>query len=359
VPAELQRIAREVWPFVAGVLLGLAIGGVWTLLQPDRYRAETHLMLSGPPATRLAPAVLTLANGSVVQENVKQTLRLSNPPDLSASLHQSILDVVAKAGSKERARQVDAEAAQVVTQLVTTRFGSQGLKASLLDPAHVTDQTSPTPGRNLLICGLFGLVAGGGFAYLRSRRFDPTAAGGGSMDPSLERRLKQRIDAVTKRERALARRAGELAKREGDLERRRGELEQHESRLKQRDAALEASDQQLAARAGELARSERELEARAEAPPQAPPPEPVAVPEPLAVPEPAATPVARIGSWNINDLQRAIDSATGATAEQAEEWTTYLFFLRQHAGSDGSLPPQFDGLVEDVFGSVGGPGTRE
>jgi hypothetical protein len=79
----------------------------------------------------------------------------------------------------------------------------------------------------------------------------------------------------------------------------------------------------------------------------------------VAVPEPAATPVARIGSWNINDLQRAIDSATGATAEQAEEWTTYLFFLRQHAGSDGSLPPQFDGLVEDVFGSVGGPGTRE
>ena len=104
--AELQRIAREVWPFVAGVLLGLAIGGVWTLLQPDRYRAETHLMLSGPPATRLAPAALTLANGSVVQENVKQTLRLSNPPDLSASLHQSILDIVAKTGSKERARQV-------------------------------------------------------------------------------------------------------------------------------------------------------------------------------------------------------------------------------------------------------------
>jgi len=38
--------------------------------------------------------------------------------------------------------------------------------------------------------------------------------------------------------------------------------------------------------------------------------------------------------------------------EQAEEWRTYLFFLREHATSDGSLPRQFDGLVEDVFGAL-------
>jgi hypothetical protein len=351
-PVELERVARAIWPAAAGLVLGLAIGAVWTLLQADRYAAETHLVLSGPSAARLAPAVETLANGSVVQENVRQTLRLSKPPDLSASLRNSILDIRAKAGSRERARQIDAEAAQVVTQLVATRFGSQGLQASLLDPAHVTDQTSPTPGGNLLICGLLGLLVGGALSYPRWRPRGAPPPVGGAVDPEVERRLKKRVDEVTKRERALARRAGELAKREAELEQRREELEQVDARLKERVAALDASDQELAARAGAIAASERELEARAEVPPP-PPPEPS--PEAVAAP-PSVT---RPGSWNINNLQRLVDSQTGATAEQTEEWTNYLFFLRGHAAADGSLPPQFDGLVEDVFGAIDGPSTPE
>ncbi|MDQ2968341.1 MAG: hypothetical protein M3R37_08505 [Actinomycetota bacterium] len=349
--AELQRIAREIWPFVAGLVLGLAIGGVWTLLQPDRYRAETHVILGGGPASRLAPAVATLANGSVVQENVRQTLRLSNSPDLSARVDKNILVIVAEAGSRERARQVDAEAAQVTTQLVAARFGSEGLQASLLDPAHVTDHTSPTPGRNLFICGLLGLVAGAAVAYLRSRRFDSIPVRSGVVDPTVERRLNKRVDEVTKRERAMARRAGELAQREAGLEQRRQEIARREARLVERDAELGATKQQLVARAGDIAASERELEARAAAPPESPEPEPAPIVAPLAV--------TRAGSWNINALQRAVDTQTGAAAEQVEEWTTYLFFLRGHAASDGSLPPQFDGLVEDVFGPVGGVDTRE
>lgn len=341
--AEAERIARAVWPLAAGALLGLAIGGVWTVLQSDRYAAETHLILSGPPVARLAPAVLTLANGSVVQENVKQTLRLSNPPDLSASIAKGVLEVRAKAGSKEGARQVDAEAAQVITQLVSTRFGSQGLQASLLDPAHLVAQTSPTPGRNLLICGLLGLFGGGVFAYwrLRQQRAPAPSLTGGAVDPNLERRLKQRVDEVTKRERALARRAGELAKREAGLERRRAELDQLDRRLKQKDVELGATKEHLAARAGDLAATERELQARAEEPKPA-------APEPV----PAPMPVARAGSWNIGDLQRAVDSQSDATPEQVEEWGTYLYFLREHASSDGSLPRQFDGLVQEVFGEL-------
>jgi hypothetical protein len=351
VRAELARIAREIWPFAAGVLLGLAIGWVWTLLQPDRYRAETHVILRGAPAIRLAPAVSTLANGSIVQENVKQTLRLSNPPDLSARVDKNILVIVAEAGSRERARQVDAEAAQVTTQLVAARFGADGLRASLLDPAHVTDQTSPTPGRNFFICGLLGLVAGGGLAYLRSRRLDPTTpVGSAVVDPSVERRLNKRVDEVTKRERALARRAGELAQREAGLEERRRELDQLEAQLKQRDSELGATKQELAARASDLAASQRELEVRAAEPPpppQPPEPEPEALP-PIGAPPPAA----RMGTWNINDLQRTVDSQSGATPEQVAEWTTYLFFLREHAAWDGSLPRQFEGLIEDVFGAL-------
>ena len=60
----------------------------------------------------------------------------------------------------------------------------------------------------------------------------------------------------------------------------------------------------------------------------------------------------RAGSWNVNDLQRTVDAQTEASPEQREEWRTYLFFLREHASADGALPSQFDGLVEDVFGSL-------
>jgi hypothetical protein len=353
VRAELQRIAREIWPFAAGVLLGLVVGGVWTLLQPDRYRAETQVILRGGSAIRLAPAVATLANGSVVQENVKQTLRLSKAPDLSARVDKNILVMVAEAGSKERARQVDAEAAQVVTQLVATRFGSEGLQASVLDPAHVTNQTSPTPGRNLFICGLIGLVAGAGLGYLVSRRFDSIPTRSGVVDPNLERRLKQRIDEVTKRERALARRAGELAQQEAGVERRRGEVEKIQLLLRQRDEELGARERDLSERVGELATAKQELAALAAAPPPPPPP------EPEATPVPTSPQVTRVGSWNVDELERIIESHPGATVEQIEEWTNYLFFLRTHAASDGSLPPQFDGLVEDVFGAVDGLDTRE
>jgi hypothetical protein len=353
---ELFRIARAFWPIAAALLLGLAIGGVWTWLQPDRFRAETHLILQGASATRLSPAVLTLANGGVVRENVRQTLRLSQTPDLSANLDRNVLAVFAEAGSQDRARQVDAEAAQVITQVVAARLGSEGLQASLLDQAHVVEQPSPTPGRNFLLCGLLGLVAGGALTYPRWRRTALQPISGAADDPEVERRLKQRIDAVTKRERALARRAGELAASELKAKKRQDELAQLEARLKQRDDELGVTKQQLATRAGDIAASQKELAARAAAVPSPTAPEPDPPPEPtVAAPQRAV----RMGTWNINDLQRTVDSQSGATPEQADAWTTYLFFLREHAAADGSLPRQFDGLIADVFGLTDRPGSSD
>jgi hypothetical protein len=54
----------------------------------------------------------------------------------------------------------------------------------------------------------------------------------------------------------------------------------------------------------------------------------------------------------VNDLERAVAGQSNASVEQTEEWSTYLFFLREHASSDGTLPRQFDGLIEDVFGPI-------
>ena len=55
---------------VGCVLAGLVAGGIWTLLQSDRYRADAGVLLK--PAD---PAVKTLAESSLIASNVAQTLR--------------------------------------------------------------------------------------------------------------------------------------------------------------------------------------------------------------------------------------------------------------------------------------------
>jgi hypothetical protein len=125
------------------------------------------------------------------------------------------------------------------------------------------------------------------------------------------------VESVAKRESALARRAGELAVREK-----------------------------------QLARREKDLEAAAAGPSQAPEPErgPEAV-LPLHR-EAIRAAVAPGGNWNIHDLERAVDSQSDASPEQAEEWRTYLYFLREHASADGLLPAGFNSLIDEVFGGL-------
>jgi hypothetical protein len=224
-----------------------------------------------------------------------------------------VLTLSVEAGNSERARQIDAEVAVVLAQLVSSRFRNLQLTTTVLDPAHTVEQTSPTPGRNLLLCGVIGLVAGLAAAVaLARRRALPIVAG--AIDPSFERRLKARVDAVAKRERALAKRAGELAAREKQLARREEEL------------------------------------AAASARPRPTPVEPER--EPVPEPEPVAVPQAASAHWNLNALETLVRQHASADPAQVEEWNTYLFFLREHAEPDGTLPPTFDDLVNDVFGEL-------
>jgi capsular polysaccharide biosynthesis protein len=298
---------------VAGVLAGLVAGGIWTWAQPDRYRADARVLVR-PDSSRIIPAVQALAESSLVAANVHQTLRLSSPPHVSAKTGKGgVLTVSVEAGSRERARQIDAEAVVVLTQKVAQRFATiVDVTATVLDPAHAAKQTSPTPGRNLLITGLAGLIAGLAVAagVAQGRRAPPDRASNtvllapaGAADPEAERRLQARIDEVAKRERALARRAGELAAREQELER----------------AA----------------------------------PAPVAEPsKPAESAQAAPQPVS--GGWNLRVLERLVDEHRAANPAAAEEWSNYLFFLRGHADADGVLPPSFNDLIADVFGNLPG-----
>jgi hypothetical protein len=317
---NLRELSRLALPVVAGALAGVLAGLVWTLAQPERHRAETRLLIRGPAVTGAGPAVRALAESSVLEENVRQTLRLQRPPNVRAANEEGrILRLEVEAGSAERARQIDAEAAVVLRQLVLARFRPARLETSIFDPAHAVEQTSPTPARNFLVSGVAGIVLGlaaAGALASRARK-ERTAVG----DLAAEQRLQKRVDEVTTRELALARRAGELAGREATLEKRARELAVDEERVRELEAA-----------------------ARAEPPVAASPPA-----EPSERSYPAHEAEARAGAWALSELERAVEERSDVSSEQKEEWRAYLYFLREHASADGTLPRSFDGLIADVF----------
>ena len=305
---------RRAWPIAVGVAAGLLAGLVWTWAQPDRYRADSRVVIRGTEPNRVMPAVEALAESSLVADNVAETLQLASPPVVSAQVGKGgVLTVSVEAGDRERARQLDAEAVIVLLQKIPQRFeATPGITGTVLDPAHAAEQTSPTPGRNFLIAGLAGLAAGiaAALAFRRETRAAPPV---GIVDPEAERRLRARVDEVAKRERALARRAGELAARERALD-------------------------------------ERAAEPQPEAAP-APPPEPAPMSEPAPVVEPADA-VSAPQEWNLFTLERLVRDQADADPADEEAWTTYLFFLRDFAEADGRLPASFEPLLNDVFGDL-------
>lgn len=131
-----------------------------------------------------------------------------------------------------------------------------------------------------------------------------------------ERQHAERVAAVQQRELALARRARELAAREQELEAQRSDVEQRE--------------QELDARAAELEQAAAEQ------------PRPVVA----LVGDPGD------GRFNLVTLERLVEEHRGEFPERAEEWLSYLYFLRDYAAPDGSVPASFDGLIQDTFGEL-------
>jgi O-antigen ligase len=172
---------------------------------------------------------------------------------------------------------------------------------------------------------------------LRSRlRPSPTSAPEPPRDDDTTRR---RVDALTRREQELARRAAELAVREREVEARRRALAELEQRLHKRAEALAAP-------------------ARVALPP-AEPPTPVAPQQPEQEPElppmrasPAPPQPAHEADVTLLELEALVREQSAVSPEQAEEWSSYLFYLRDYADAGGHLPDSFDGLVHEVFGTL-------
>jgi hypothetical protein len=100
----------------------------------------------------------------------------------------------------------------------------------------------------------------------------------------------------------------------------------------------------------ELARLAAELDAKAQAPPPRPPPELEPEPPPApAQPEPVPT---ADGAYRLERLESIVAAREADFPERASEWHAYLFFLRDHAASDGTIPAHFEYLIEEVFAEV-------
>ena len=123
-----------------------------------------------------------------------------------------------------------------------------------------------------------------------------------------ERQLAERIATATKREAGLARRAAEVA-------------------LREREAAAE---QEAAAAAAVAAEEAKAAEA--------------AIP-----PAPPRAENGVRGSYNLVTLEQLVDERGSAFPERLEEWSSYLYFLREYAAADGAVPASFDGLIHDTF----------
>jgi len=160
----------------------------------------------------------------------------------------------------------------------------------------------------------------------------------------LEGRLSARESAFAARERDLQHAMEELRSARADALADDSELAGRERRLEERVAAVTRREAEIARRAAELAVREREP------PPPPPPPLPAPAEPPTA---PARRPVDG-GTYNIVALERLVDERGSEFPDRVEEWTAYLFFLREYAGPDGMVPAGFDWLVEETFGELVG-----
>jgi hypothetical protein len=198
----------------------------------------------------------------------------------------------------------------------------------------------------------------------------PGRAGSAGSDSELGRReeeLRARIAALAGREQAMARRAGDLARREKGLEERERELAEQvqpqsvqagpvqaagpaddgrEELLAARVAVLTEREQALARRAGELARREKELDERERQPAEQEQGSEAAQPESHPAFDGAR------GHWNLISLERLVEQRGSDFPDRVDEWSSYLYFLREYADADGSVPAGFDWLIQDTFSEL-------
>lgn len=234
---------------------------------------------------------------------------------------------------------------------------------------RATTATTPTSSSSPSLATLIGIGAASGLgagalvllalALWRRREVGPRAAYSPFPMPAVHRSeppSDRAVEALVDRlEQRLAARESALAARERDLQARITELRALEQG-RPRPAAPLPDTSGLERRERELAERERALEERVAAVTRrelAVAHAAATATQPAAPPAPAAAPVRDgAGGFNLRVLERLVVERGAEHPDRRDEWESYLFFLRDHAAADGSLPPGFDGLVEETFAEI-------
>ena len=162
------------------------------------------------------------------------------------------------------------------------------------------------------------------------------------------RRLEEVIAEQDKALRALeeALQARETPEEAGDrepaLEARAAQLAERERELAEHEQVLEGRQRGILAAAADLEQRRRSLEER----------ERFAARRDAAAPELVPAPRPDAHGCNLDTLTRLVEERADDFPERADEWRYTLFYLRNEADVDGTLPSRFDELVDECFGEL-------
>jgi DNA repair exonuclease SbcCD ATPase subunit len=130
-----------------------------------------------------------------------------------------------------------------------------------------------------------------------------------------------------------------------ELENRAAELAERERELAEHERVLEGRQRAILAAAADLEERRRSLEEREDF---------------LARRDAAASATAEVRElpqpdaygWNLETLTRLVEERADEFPDHVDEWRYTLFYLRNEARVDGTLPSKFDALVEECFGEL-------
>jgi hypothetical protein len=130
-----------------------------------------------------------------------------------------------------------------------------------------------------------------------------------------------------------------------ELERRAVELAEREHELAEHEQVLEGRQRAILAAAADLEERRRTLEEREDFHARRDAAAP-ATAEVRELPQPDAY------GWNLDALTRLVEERADEFPDRVDEWRYTLFYLRNEARVDGTLPSKFDALVEECFGEL-------
>jgi capsular polysaccharide biosynthesis protein len=163
--------------------------------------------------------------------------------------------------------------------------------------------------------------------------------------------LDARVKELTQREIGLARRAAEVAKREEKSAARAKELAALATELGEQVDRVQAEQAEIR----EARVEEPELQpgvARVVAAPAVSEPAPPTSTPAVVAPRVGVDGYDSTGAWNLMALERLVNDRGAEFPDRRDEWASYLYFLREYAAPDGTVPSSFDWLIHETFSEL-------